>query len=67
VFWAAAAELCDMQATLLERPSPFTASIDPDYGVDYTKARRLAACYQASFGWVHVRPACHCPQGRRAR
>lgn len=19
-------------------------------------------CYEASFGWVHVRPGCHCPR-----
>lgn len=21
-----------------------------------------SGCYEASFGWVHVKPGCHCPR-----
>lgn len=56
----AMAALCDWQAEQLERPTLFTASIDPAYGVDFTKTVRMGACREASFGWVHVRPGCRC-------
>lgn len=54
------AGLAGWQAEQLERPTPFTAAIDPGFGVDYRKAMRMGGCYEASFGWVHVRPGCRC-------
>lgn len=41
----------------LKRPSPFRDGLrnagDP---------QRPAGCYEASFGWVHVKPGCTCPR-----
>lgn len=66
------AGLARLQAELLERPSPF-ASVGikpydlvlppppPPWGGPW---RRVASsgCYEASWGWVHVRPGCRCPR-----
>jgi hypothetical protein len=33
----------------------------PTGGRSAAKPRPTGACYEASFGWVHVKPGCHCP------
>lgn len=58
------------KAELLERPSPFSSvGIEPfDLVLPPPPPpwdgpwRRVpsSGCYEASFGWVHVRPACRC-------
>lgn len=40
-----------------KRPSPFRDRLR-----NTREPHRPAGCYEASFGWVHVKPGCTCPR-----
>jgi hypothetical protein len=50
------AGIASWQAEMLECPSPFASMAS----VGRPGPDRSPGCYEASFGWVHVRPACRC-------
>ncbi|MFE2407063.1 hypothetical protein ACFXDE_01830 [Kitasatospora sp. NPDC059408] len=61
------AEMAGWQAEQFEAWTPFTAMADSVFRVSCRPPEISAACYEASFGWVHVKPGCRCPHDRSAR
>jgi hypothetical protein len=60
------AELARWQAKQFEGWSPFAAMADPAFRRPWSPPSIPSGCYEASFGWVHVQPACRCARGRRS-
>ncbi|MCX4751759.1 DUF6221 family protein [Kitasatospora sp. NBC_01287] len=59
------AGLAGWQAEQFEGWTPFTALPDSAFRLARRPPEIPAACYAASWGWVHVRPGCRCPRTRR--
>jgi hypothetical protein len=61
------AGLAGWRAAQFEGWTPFWEMPDSAFRLPWTPPEIPPGCYEASFGWVHVRPGCRCPLRRDRR